>query len=192
MSRPAIEDQKHELIKAAILDPDSNPLPVHLREELERTVQAAKLLDKNPVQKHAIAILRAKYPGLSRAQAAEDCRRAMRIFNSIHTFEYDWWQHWLLQDIAEMIQKAKEDGDLKAWAMGHKNLLHAIGERPENEIDAKLIEKHSIVIAVQVNNQTVNIDYNKFLQMPVEARKLITDQLNREIDDVQATEIMNS
>jgi len=192
MSRKALEDQDHLLIKDAILDPENHPLPAHLQEPLERTIQAAKLLDKNPVQKHAVAILQVKYPKLSRSQAFEDCKRAMRIFNSIHTFDYDWWHHWLLQDIAGMIMEAKNEKNLKAWAMGHKNLLTAMGERPETELDAKLIEKHPITIAVQVNNQTVNIDYNQFLKMPVEARKVITDNLDQEIDDVQAEEIMNS
>ena len=37
--------------------------------------------------------------------------------------------------------------------MGHKNLLQAIGERPETEINPKLIEKNPITIAVQINNQ---------------------------------------
>jgi hypothetical protein len=192
MSRKALEDQNYELIKSAILDPDNTPLPDYLQPVLERTISAAKLLDKNPVQKNAVAILQARYPGLSRAQAFEDCKRAMRLFNSIHTFDYDWWQHWLLQDIAEMIQKAKDQNNLKAWAMGHKNLLMAIGERPETQLDSKLIEKHPITIAVQVNNQTVNIDYKDFLKMPAEARKVITDQLAPEIDETQAIEIMKS
>ncbi len=192
MSRKALEDQNYELIKSAILDPDNTPLPDYLQPVLERTISAAKLLDKNPVQKNAVAILQAKYPRLSRAQAFEDCKRAMRLFNSIHTFDYDWWQHWLLQDIAEMIQKAKDQNNLKAWAMGHKNLLAAIGERPETQLDSKLIEKHPITIAVQVNNQRVNIDYKDFLKMPAEARKVITDQLAPEIDENQAIEIMKS
>lgn len=192
MSRKALEDQNYELIKSAILDPDNNPLPAHLQEPLERTVSAAKLLDKNPVQKNAVAILQAKYPNLSRGQAYEDCKRAMRLFNSIHTFDYDYWQHWLLQDIAEMIQKAKDQNNLKAWAMGHKNLLQAMGERPETEIDAKLIEKHQNVYAIQVNNQTINIDQKMLEKLPAEAKQMLTALMNQPIEDIRAEEIFNS
>jgi len=190
--RIALEDKHHELIKSAILNPDDNLLPDYLKVELERTIQASKLLDKNPVQKHAVAILMQKYPDISRSQAYEDCRRAMRIFNSIHTFDYEWWHHWLLQDITDMITKAKNNNDLKAWGVGHKNLLAALGEKPESQIDPKLIEKQTINIAISVNNQIVNIDYNKLQSLPPDLRKLITDQLNEEITEDQAIEIMNS
>ncbi len=192
MSRKALEDENYELIKSAVLDPDNTPLPAYLHPVLERTVSAAKLLDKNPVQKHAVAILQAKYPNISRAQAYEDCKRAQRLFNSIHTFDYDYWQHWLLQDIAEMIQAAKNKNDLKAWAMGHKNLLSAIGERPETELDPKLIEKHKNVFAIQVNNQTINIDQQTLEKMPAEAKQILTALLNQPIDDARALEIFNS
>lgn len=192
MSRKALEDQHYELIKSAILDADNNPLPVHLQPILDRTVSAAKLLDKNPVQKHAVEILRAKYPTISRAQAYEDCKRAMRLFNSIHTFDYDWWQYWLLQDIAEMVQAAKNKNDLKAWAMGHKNMLQAIGERPETEIDPKLIEKHKNVFAIQVNNQTIHIDQKTLEKLPPEAKQMLTALMNQPIDDARAEEIFNS
>jgi hypothetical protein len=190
--RPALEDQRYELIKSAIIDPDKCPLPEYLQPILDRTIQASKLLEKNPVLKNAVAILRVKYPGLSRAQAYEDCHRAQRLFNSTHTFNYEFWQFWLLQDIAEMIQKAKNQGDLKAWAMGHKNLITALGEKPESEINPKLIESNPVIVQIKVHNEIINIDYNKFLKMPVEARKIITDAFDREITDVEAEEIMNS
>lgn len=198
MSKKALEDEKFELIKSAILDPEGSPLPDYLQEALDRTIQAAKLLDKNPSQRTVVPILRAKYPHISRSQAYEDCRRAIRIFNSVHKFDYDWWHHWLLQDIAEMIAVAKGDEekgikpDLKAWAMGHKNLIKALGERPEADIDPKLVEKHPITIAVQINNKTVNIDYNDFIKLPAQAREVITKALDQEIDENEAKRIMNS
>jgi hypothetical protein len=190
--RPSLEDQRYELIKSAILDPDNHPLPDYLQTVLERTVQASKLLEKNPVQKNAVAILRVKYPDISRSQAYEDCRRAERLFNSTHTFNYDFWQHWLLQDIAEMVQKAKNQNDLKAWAMGHKNLISALGEKPETEIDPKMLEKNTFIIQMNVNNKIVNIDYNKLMKLPSDARKILTEALDEEYNIEDATVIMNS
>lgn len=190
--RPGLEEQKYELIKAHVLDPDNSPLPEYLQVVFERTIQAAKILEKNPVQKNAVAILRSMYTDLSRAQAYEDCNRAQRIFNSIHTFDYNWWQHWLIQDIAEMIQAAKTKNDMKAWAMGHANLLKAIGEKPETELDAKLIEKHNYTINLQINNQMVNIDLSTFLKLPAEARAVINSAIHQEIDDDDAKRIMLS
>lgn len=190
--RTGLEETHYELIKGHILDPANSPLPEYLQEVLDRTLQAAKILEKNPVQKNAVAILRVKYPQLSRAQAYEDCNRAQRVFNSVHTFDYDYWQWWLLQDIAEMINTAKIKGDLKAWAMGHKNLKDVLGEKPETQIDPKLIEKHNLTINLQINNEMVNIDLNTFNKLPAEARKILTSAIYKEIDDEQTERIMNS
>jgi len=192
MSRAALEDQKYEIIKAAILDPDNNPLPDYLKPEMERVIVAARILEKHPVQKHAVALMRQRFPDASRSTLYEDCRRAMRLFNTMHTFDYDFWQYWLLQDIAEMIKRAKDQNDMKAWAAGHKNLISAMGERPEANIDPKLIEKHNYNIMVQVNNKPVSISLEDFMKMPVDARKLITDALDQPYDDFDAAEIMNS
>ena len=91
-----------------------------------------------------------------------------------------------------MIQKAKDKNDLKAWAMGHKNLLNAIGERPETELDPKLIEKHQNVFAIQVNNQTINMDQKTLEKLPAEAKEMLIALLNQPIEDTRAEEIFNS
>ena len=69
MSRPALEDTKYEMIKAHVLDPDNSPLSPEKHELLERVISASKVLDKNPIQKQAVAIHQQKYPDISRAQA---------------------------------------------------------------------------------------------------------------------------
>ena len=74
----ALEDQDYETIKSYILEGNESTLPLRQREMLNRWVSASKLLEKNPVTKNAVAILQAKYPGLSRTQAYEDCRKGKR------------------------------------------------------------------------------------------------------------------
>lgn len=192
MSRESLEEQKYQIIKAAIIDPDNNPLPDYMRSELERVVAAAKILEKNPVQKNAVALLKARFPEASRTRLYEDCRRAMRLFNSTHTFDYDFWQYWLLQDIAELMQRARDQNDFKAWAAAQKNLIAAMGERPDVPMDAKLIEKHEFNVVVQVNGKPVNIGYDAFMKLPADARKVLTDALDQPIEDVDAEDIMNS
>ena len=177
----ALEDQDYETIKSYILEGNESTLPLRQREMLNRWVSASKLLEKNPVTKNAVAILQAKYPGLSRTQAYEDCRNAVRMFNSKQTFDYELWRNWLLNDIIELCQKAKDTGNLKA-----------LGEAPENNIDPRLLEKHQIVIPIQVNNNTYNLDLNKFLNIPIDQRTRIADALINPATDDDITEIMNS
>lgn len=192
MSKKALEDQNFELIKAHVLDPDNSPLPVEQQVLMDRWVSASKILDKNPVQKNAVALLRAKFPGLSRAQAHVDVKNAMRLFNSIHTFDYDFWHQWLLNDIAEHIMACKAVGDRKNWAIAHKNLINAIGERQETEMDPRLIEQQKVIIPIQINNTTYDINFEQLLKIPMENRKTITDALFSEISIEDAMKIKDS
>lgn len=138
--RKALEDQDFENIKSYLLEGNEAALPAHQKLMLDRWVAASKLLDKNPVMKNAVAILRLKFPGLSRTQAYEDCRNAIRMFNSKKDFDFDLWRNWLLDDIIKLCIKARESGDLKSWALAQRNLIAALGEAPAQDIDPKLLE----------------------------------------------------
>lgn len=192
MSKKALEDQNYELIKAHVIDPDNSPLSFEQQVLMDRWVVASKILDKNPIQKNAVALLRAKYPDLSRAQAYIDVKNAMRLFNSIQTFDYDFWHQWLLNDIAEHILACKAVGDRKNWAIAHKNLINAIGERQETEMDPRLIEQQKIVVPIQINNNTYNVDFAQLLGMPIEKRKAVTDTLFTEISEDDAKNLKDS
>lgn len=188
----ALEDQDYKLIEEYVLEGRETALPAHQRAMFDRWVAASRLLEKNPVMKNAVAILQAKYPGLSRTQAYEDCRNAIRFFNTKKDFDFDLWRTWLLNDIVEMCQKAKETGNLKAWAAGHANLIKALGEAPAQDIDPCLLEKHTITIAMQVNNNSYNVDLNKLLSMPIDARTRFVDALIAPATQEEIKEIMES
>lgn len=188
----SLEDQDYEKIKSYIVEGNESALPAHQRVMLDRWIDASKLLEKNPVMKNAVAILQVKYPGLSRTQAYEDCRNAVRMFNTKKSFDYDLWHNWLLNDIVELCTKAKETGNLKAWAAAQANLIKALGDTPDNDIDPRLLEKHQIVIPIQVNNNTYNLDMNKFLKIPIDQRTRIADALINPASDEDITEIMQS
>lgn len=78
MSRTALEDTRHELIKAHILDPENSPLPGDLQELLDRIISVSKVLDKNPILRQAVAIHQVKYPEISKSAAYCDVRMAVR------------------------------------------------------------------------------------------------------------------
>lgn len=187
-----LEDQDYQAIKSYILEGNRSTLTLRQREMLDRWISASKLLEKNPVMKNAVAILQAKYPGLSRTQAYEDCRNAVRMFNSKQTFDYDLWRNWLLNDIIELCKKAKDTGNLKAWAAAQANLIKALGAAPEQNIDPRLMEKHQIIVPIQINNNTYNLDLNKFLSIPIDHRTRIADALIMPATDNDITEIMHS
>jgi len=194
MPKTSIEDQHFELIKSHCLspDPDRSPLPFEQQEILERWISAAKILDRYPVMRKAVILHLVKYPGINKTQAYEDMRNAMRLFNSIHKFDFDWWHSWLLNDIVEQIQACKQSGDLKNWALGHTNLIKAIGERPETLIDPKLTEKNTFIIQMNVNNKTVNVNWDTIHKLPQHVRREFIEGMERDITDSDAEEILET
>lgn len=197
MSRPALEDTKYELIKAHMLDPDSSPLSPEKQEILERILSASKVLDKNPIQKQAVGLHQQKYPDISRRQAYEDLRLAIRLFNTLHTFDYDFWRTWLINDIVQNINECRNkhnDKDRRIIAMEHANLFKVIGERPEELPDPARNEKHQFYILIQNNNQQIKVDINNLKDLPTAALKELSRAIygGNEITDVEAEELMKT
>jgi hypothetical protein len=199
MSKKALTDEKYELIKAHILDPENSPLPEHLQGQLDRIVSMAKVLDKNPRLKHAVAIHRSKFPELSDTTAYRDARLARKIYNSLHEFDYDFWLSWLINDITKNIKFCRDQGKdafqyRRVIAMEHANLIKAIGERPKDLPDPKRNEKHNFYLLVQINNQNVKIDLNNLHKLPEDTLRELNKALSSgiEINEIQAKSIMNS
>lgn len=197
MSRTALEETNYEEIKGYILDPENSELSPEKREMLDRVISASKILDKNPIQRHAVALHQQKYPNISRAQAYRDLSMAVRVFNTLHTFDYDFWRTWLLNDIVKNIENARNlesDKGYRVIAMEHANLIKAIGERPEELPDPKRNEKHQFYILIQNDNRQIKIDMNNLKDLPAAALQ----ELNRaiyggnEITEADAEEMLNT
>lgn len=197
MTRKALTDEKYELIKAHLLDPEDSPLPEYMQRELERVISMAKVLDKNPNIKNAVALHRSKFNELSETTAYRDARLAMKIYNSLHEFDYDFWMAWLINDITRNIERcrnADSHQDRRVIAMEHANLLKAIGERPEEMPDPKRNEKHQFYILVQINNQEVKLNLEQLQKLPENTLRELNKALfgGNEIDEQGAAEIINT
>ena len=100
MAKPGIvplSDKSSDVILAHILDPDSSPLSAKQQEEFNRVVQAAKLLDDYPNDRHVLQILRQKY-NVSVTQLRTDIAHAKELFKTEHTFDYYMAFSWMLKD----------------------------------------------------------------------------------------------
>jgi hypothetical protein len=192
MAFKSLEDADYQVIKAAILDRNDNMLSYEQQEKLSRTICAGQILDRYPSRKHAVRILQKKYPQISLKQAYADINLAVRLFNSMYTFDYQLWHSWLINSITKQIKLSMEQGDVKGWASGNMSLLKAIGEKPIEDLDPKLTEKHQFVIVIQNNKQETNINLDTIDKLPFDSRKQITDTLVQDIDDAEAAQIMES
>jgi len=195
MGRHALEEQKFELIKAHVLDPEHSPLPPDQQVQLDRVLSMARLLDRQPIQRNAVAIHLKKYSALKRTQAYEDYRIAVRMFNTIHTFDYDIWHNYALNEVVAAIDRCKRLKTVKAErviAHHHANLIKLIGERPIREIDPKLLEQHNFFLQININGETTTLDYMKLQKLPDNVKKSLSDILVKEIDIQDAEELLNS
>lgn len=197
MPRTAIDDVGYELIKAHILSPEATPLTDEQSRMFERIMSVARILDQHPVTKQAVALHLAKFPEIGRSRAYQDVALAKKLFNSIHSFDFDFWQTWLINDIVKNIERARTNNLPNAQrviAHEHANLLKALGNRPEDIQDPRLTEKHEFYIVIQQNNSEVKIDYNKFKNLSNATLQEINRLLfqGNEITDVEAEDIMNT
>ena len=169
MSTFALEEANYKLIKGYILDPGSSPLSARQKYLLDRVISLAKILDKNPIQKAAISLHRAKYPDIDSKTAYNDMRLTVRLFKTFHTFNYDFWRIWLINNIVANITRCKNDGSLAARkniALEHQNLLKAIGKRPTTPEDPKRLEKQSFYILIQNTKNTIKLDVENLHKLP--------------------------
>lgn len=197
MSRTAIEETNWEMIKAHAIDPDNSPLSTEKQEILNRVVSASKVLAKNPNQNHAVSIHRCKHPDLSYSQACADIRLATKLFNTMHTFDYDFWRSWLLDSIMENINWCRARGteaSKKIISMEHANLLRLVGNEPEEQPDPQRNEKHQFYILIQNDNREIKIDVEKLKDLPTATLREINRAIygGNEITEADAEELMNT
>ena len=188
----ALLDQSWEKIKAAIMDPGGNPLPEEQMVVLHRVTSLAKIIDRHPIDRSALAIHMAKYPDISRRTAGRDLYMARELNVSYHSFNYDFWHNWLISDIVDQIQSAKARGDMRSWSAGHANLIKVIGERVPEEKDPKLVEKHTFLIQINNIKGTATIDTREIDSYPPEVLKQISDSIYTEITEEDAREIFKT
>ena len=192
-----LADQNFGLIKQHILDPANSPLEPALQNQLNRLLSAAKLFDKHPMKKHALALHRRKYPEIAISTAYQDLREAAKLYNTYHNFDWDFWQNWILQNISDAIRKCIDAGTvqhLKLLAQFQANLIKAIGVKPSELDDPTRHEKNQFFIMMQLGKKNYPLDLDNLEKLPTST----INELNRilfsgkDIDDIEAEEIMNS
>lgn len=182
----------HDEIEAHITDPDNNPLPERCREQFGRVIAAARLLDDYPDDNHVIRLMRAKYD-VSPSTVRRDIALARQLYKSRHTFDWDFWQAWMIKDQLELIRECKLSGNLKEWNKAKLVLHKIIGERPMGEEDPQRMQANQFFIQI-VNNdgERRNVSLGDVRNYSDQDKKDIIDNLYQPIDDTEAEQIMDT
>lgn len=191
-TKKTLSEQRYEVIMAHILDPENYPLPEHCKEQFDRVITAAKLLDDHHPD-NAIPLLLSKY-NITRNKAREDLKLAQELFKSKHTFDWDFWQSWQIKDLVEIIRSCKGNNKRdKERIAAHKVLKEIIGEKPASVEDPKRMEKNVFYVQLNNNNTIVNVPLDKLKGLSQDEIQIITGALTTpEIEDEDIINIMNT
>jgi len=187
-----VENIRWEIIKGYLDNPDSTTLSKEHQNMLDRVFSLQRVLQRYPQDRTALSLHCAKFPEVSRTTAFKDLAFAKRLDNTYHSFDYEFYNNWLISDTIDAIQACKAKGDLKAWVAGLAVLKKVIGERPMQETDPKLLEKHTFLIQINNLGTGSTITLEQMEKLPMKTRQDIADSLYEEITDEQAEEMINS
>jgi hypothetical protein len=189
--KKTVSEQRYEIILSHILDPESSPLPDKHKEQFNRIIQAARLLDEyHPA--NVIPRLLAKYP-ITRNTAREDIRLAMELFKSKHEFDWDFWQSWQIKDLVDTIRTCKLEGRQKERIAAQKVLKDVIGVKPMGEEDPKRMEKNVFNIQLNNNQTTVSIQLDKLKGLSAEEIRTVVAAVSApDMEDGEIVEILNT
>jgi len=137
------------------------------------------------------SMMQAKYPNLSLSQIKRDIENTKRLFSSITTIYKEYEKLFLLEDIKDAILEAKRTGNLKARAAAQKNMYLVLGLDKDDEIDLSKLENHEYYLTIGTREAILKIDLMNIHDMPLSARKRISDLLENEITEAEAIQILN-
>jgi hypothetical protein len=176
-----------------IPDEDRSRLPKADREIFNRWDFADNQLRRFPRKRQVVDVIMKKFGG-SISRAYNDVYQAQRLFASVHPLNKEWIRNWLIEDILIAIELAKKAGDRKALASEHNNLLKAaaLEKMEEQKVDPEILSQHNFYIVVQNGKTHYKYNLESFQSLPLSTRNKIVKELDQEITDVEAIEIMNS
>lgn len=187
----ALEDLRYEQIQAYILDPETYPLPEKVRDQFHRVTCIARLLDEYPADSQIIKMMRAK-DRTSEGQLRKDIVLAKQLYKTQHEFDWDFWFAWMIRDQVELINRARERNDLKAWNAAKKVMADMIGEKPVALEDPRRMERNVFNVQVNYNGKTMNVDLGKIQGLPSKVLEQIISQSFAPAEAAEAEEVFNS
>jgi hypothetical protein len=192
--RPAIEttaSKDFSLISEYYVTGKSEKLPEHHKRILDRWRSADRILMKFPKKSIAARKLQAEFPEISIRQAQIDIDNACKFWNIVNPADKGFLQRWLIDNLQNSILSASTS-DL-AKARDRATLERLISAIKDESIDPKLMEKNTVNIQFNINNNNNIIFSEKELNtIPLAIRQKLLSLTQNTITETDAIEIMNS
>ena len=147
-------------------------------------------LRKYANQREVEAMMKAKFKNISLSQIKKDIENTKRLFTSITTINKEYEKLFLLEDIKATILDAKASGNLNARTKAQKNMYLVLGLDKDDEIDLSKLENHEYYLAIGTRESIGKIDLMNIHEMPITARKRMSDMLECDITVDEALQIL--
>lgn len=191
MANNSITNLHADDIRAHILDPAHNPLPAGCEQQFAVVCEIAQYLDEYPSDSQILKVIKAKH-SLSDDRIRVNIKLARDMFKSKFDFDWDFLRAWEIKDQLDLIKKAKQKGDMKAWNDAKKVLHTLIGERPEGLGNGKRIEQTVINITVSRNGVQETLSLDDVRDLKASDIEEIFEDADAEISLADAEKIMQS
>jgi hypothetical protein len=191
----AAADVSYDKIHRWVLAPDDENVRLTKQDRaiFNRWDFADTQLRRFPRKKQVAEVLRKKYK-YSISTAYSDIYNAQRLFASIHPLNKEWIRNYLIEDIFVLLEAAKKSGNMKAWGVAQANLIKAAGleKIDEEKIDPEILDKHNFYVMINIGKQVFKVDLETFQNLPVNTKNKIISEIDQEITEIEAAEILES
>ena len=131
---------------------------------------------------------------ISPAQAYRDLKSAKKLFGDVNESTKQAERNFLSELALQTFHKAAQAGNYNQMNKAIANLIklkQLDQEDPEN-YDEENMKSHNYYMVVTVNNQNIKLDFNELDTMTRDNKRKLAEILEKDIDDVEAAEIMES
>ena len=193
MSRTAIQvipESDYSIISLHYVEGRIAELPEHQRKIIERWQAADRILMKFPKKSVAARKLQAKYPEISIRQAQNDIDEACKFWNVHIKPDKGFLYRFLVDHISDCMVNPAVPYHIKVKYTAIWERLHSNVE--EAAIDPKLMEKNTVNIQFNINNNNILFSEKELNSIPVSLRQKILSLTQNTITEADAVEIMNT
>ena len=191
--RQAIEniaDKDFSVISQYYVAGNSEELSDYHKHILDRWRTADAILMKFPKKSIAARKLQAKYPEISIRQAQIDIDNACKFWNIVNPADKGFLLRWLIDSLQNSILSPTTPEVVKA--KDRATLERLISSIQEETIDPKLMEKSTVNIQFNINNNNIIFTEKELNAIPINLRQKLLSLTANEITEADAIEIINS
>lgn len=169
---------------------ESEGLTDKQKEILDRLRTAHAILRKYPRKSVAALKLQARYPSISREQAFIDVRNACRLWNKYDPVDRDFLEGWFLDWLMKEISNPATSDMARAKHLA--SLQKFLAQLPPVKLDPKLMESNQIYIQFNFRDKEFSLPESVLTKLPSDVRYQLMGNLQNEIGEDTAFEILNS